>query len=177
MIKIDLFMQTYSYVNATQNNTMECPICFQEIGTREITYVTSCNHKFCKTCIKRLCLDTTLTFRCPICRCNCTELRETLTNVSTEVLYEIYSDIITSEESRNLIVSQDLYYMIGFVLITKNRGKDLLNYLLNKSDDAEFQSMYKKATIEKRRYYENLKDPISTFALELLNQKYRKMVL
>jgi hypothetical protein len=67
--------------------------------------------------------------------------------------------------------------MIGFVLITKNRGKDLLNYLLNKSDDAEFQSMYKKATIEKRRYYENLKDPISTFALELLNQKYRKMVL
>jgi hypothetical protein len=149
--------------------TMECPICFQEIDDN--VYTTSCNHKFCKKCIKQLSLET-LTYRCHICRNFCSELLDALKEVSIKELYKIYCDIVTSEESNKLIVSQDLYDIIGFILITENKGRVLLNYLLNDSDDIEFKLLYKQIIVEKKRYFEKIEDPIRSFALALLYKKY-----
>ena len=148
----------------------ECPICLERIQDGNI-YETTCNHIFCRQCINKM-LIKTLTYTCPMCSNRCSELKDALNNCSTEDLFEIYVKVIKSEESRRLEVSRDLYNMIGFVLLTKNKGKALLDYLLNNSDDEEFKYMYTSTVLEGKTYFAKIEDPVENFAMALLYHKY-----
>ena len=148
----------------------ECPVCLEVIKEGDI-YKTSCNHIFCDSCIRKMCIET-LSYTCPMCRNNCSELFDAITTVSTKELFEIYKKIIDSEDSRRLHVSKDLYNIIGFLLVTKNKGKHLLDYLLNDSDDKEFKHMYQTTVVEGKRNFIKIEDPLYDFALALLYYKY-----
>lgn len=148
---------------------MECPICYEELNEDKVC-VISCNHRFCIDCVSKLSLRS-INYCCPLCRRNSNALDDIINNVSIKELYEMYVSAIDSYESRRLYVSKDLYDIIGFILISKNKGKQLLDYLLIESDDREFKSLHKNVS-DGNTYFEKIKDPIYSFALALLYYKY-----
>lgn len=146
---------------------MECPVCLETINADDV-YTTSCNHKFCNNCIERV--SNTTCFNCPICRCGCDRIRDIINSTDVNELYNIYKNIIESEDSRRLFLSPDLRNIIGFVLTSKD--KRLLEYILNESDDNEFKHMYKSMVVEGKKNFIKIPDPINDFALSLLYYKY-----
>lgn len=177
---------------------MECPICFESVLITDI-HTTSCNHHLCKTCVHKLSKQydnqhhhhhhhhnhNNYCYQCPICRHVCiskekdNDINDDDNNMNIRViqssslgeLYEIYVHAITSDEAQGLCVTRDLYNIIGFVL-TNTRDKRLLHYLLQESQDKEFQFLYNDCIVKRKPYFVHIKDPIYSFSLALLHYKY-----
>lgn len=148
----------------------ECPICLEVIKKGDF-YKTSCNHTFCDSCINKIAIET-LSYNCPLCRNHCSELQDAINSASVEELFDLYVKIIDSEDSRRLCMSKDLYNIIGFILVSIDKGKHLLDYIINESNDKEFKHIYNTTILKGKKYFVKIEDPIQDFALALLYYKY-----
>ena len=165
---INLPINVFVENNGMFLSCIECPICYENFQKKEV-YTTSCNHTFCKKCMIQLCKQN-ITYTCPVCRNRCYELSNVLNNCTVYELYKIYYDAVSSEESRQLQITQDLDAIIGYILTSKD--KRILNYLLEESNDVEFKNLYKECIIEGKKYFILIQNPIEQFALALLHTKY-----
>lgn len=167
---LDVAMKYYTILYDIRQTT-DCPICFESIPRDEI-YVTSCKHIFCKKCITKIC-ENPSPFQCPICRNNlCDDLITALKNISVKCLYEIYCDVISTKESKQQYITENLQDVIGYILTSDD--KRLLDYLLYESEDKEFKHLYQDYIIEGKRdlIVKPFKCYIREFTFALLYKKY-----
>jgi hypothetical protein len=69
-----VFVERIVYATAeVSKEVKECPICYEEISTKDNNCITACNHSFCFTCILRC---TIRNDSCPICRTALLETNE-----------------------------------------------------------------------------------------------------
>lgn len=149
----------------------DCPVCFESIPSDEI-YVTSCKHIFCKKCITTI-SGKPSPFQCPICRNNiCNDLIIALKNISATGLYEIYCDVISTKESKQQYITENMQDVIGYILTSDDRR--LLDYLLYESEDKEFKHLYQDYIVEGKKdlIVKPCKCFIREFTYALLYQKY-----
>jgi len=105
--------------------TISCSICLTDNINRTNTYITNCNHSFCKTCFI-LWLDNKK-YTCPMCRATIKEYKNTNNRRITEINKIIYiheNQIIRGNMAYNLnrnILYQNLrlqsFIIILFILL------------------------------------------------------------
>lgn len=152
-----------------------CPICYEAFSDKVILWSTPCNHNFCVSCItkfsqKQSCLSIPAILECPICRSPFVWGENPWENEPVDVLYQRLLDILNSEESRKLQLTPALNMAVKYILTAKN--KVFLNYLLERTNEYEFQTVYKNVIINKYKYFDRIEDPYDSFALAWLFTKY-----